>query len=317
MKKIVLMLGIVIGVALYAGNAFSVCVGATENAAGVDDKTGANCGICGTNCNWILEGEKLKITGGADGTIGNMRYFGYSETDEGRYKYLTNAPWKDMTVSSVDIQGINKIGDFAFMGMGISEVKFDNNVTYISQDAFWGNNLSTLELPDSIETLSFGALAYSTSANIDTLALPDSLSSIGNFALNFGVDTIIIPDTVTEIQAAAFAGNPNIICKGSKSSCQNLKNILSEYCPDYFHCSEGYYKDLSKNMSISGYETCPSTNYFWNGDYCVREPDLSKRKCCDVCKDIDGYCSRIRYTLPEADEITSNDNENMIEWIFE
>ncbi|MBR3661711.1 MAG: leucine-rich repeat protein [Alphaproteobacteria bacterium] len=30
-----------------------------------------------------------------------------------------------------------------------------------------------------------------------------------------------------------------------------------------------------------------------------------------------GYCTRTRYTLPEADAATSNDNENMIEWIFE
>ena len=30
-----------------------------------------------------------------------------------------------------------------------------------------------------------------------------------------------------------------------------------------------------------------------------------------------GFCTRKRYTLPEADAATSDDNENMIEWIFE
>ena len=44
--------------------------------------------------------------------------------------------------------------------------------------------------------------------------------------------------------------------------------------------------------------------------------------CVDKCyKDYmpcSGYCClRTRYTLSEADEATSNDNENMIEWIFE
>ncbi|MBR1399734.1 MAG: leucine-rich repeat protein [Alphaproteobacteria bacterium] len=44
--------------------------------------------------------------------------------------------------------------------------------------------------------------------------------------------------------------------------------------------------------------------------------------CVDKCyKDYvpcSGYCClRTRYTLPEADEATSNDNENTIEWIFE
>ena len=33
--------------------------------------------------------------------------------------------------------------------------------------------------------------------------------------------------------------------------------------------------------------------------------------------DIYNECLRKRYTLPEADAATSDDNENMIEWIFE
>ena len=46
--------------------------------------------------------------------------------------------------------------------------------------------------------------------------------------------------------------------------------------------------------------------------------------CVDNCFDgyyptSKGYCEiiKLRYTLPEADAATSNDNENMIEWIFE
>ncbi|MBR3663021.1 MAG: hypothetical protein IKN67_07075, partial [Alphaproteobacteria bacterium] len=46
--------------------------------------------------------------------------------------------------------------------------------------------------------------------------------------------------------------------------------------------------------------------------------------CVDNCWDgyyptNQGYCKiiKLRYTLPEADAATSNDNENMIEWIFE
>ncbi len=40
--------------------------------------------------------------------------------------------------------------------------------------------------------------------------------------------------------------------------------------------------------------------------------------CMDGYDLSDGICApKLRYTLPEADAATSNDNENMIEWIFE
>ena len=41
-------------------------------------------------------------------------------------------------------------------------------------------------------------------------------------------------------------------------------------------------------------------------------------KCEAGFEKVDGECvGKLRYTIPEADEATSNDNENMIEWIFE
>ena len=41
-------------------------------------------------------------------------------------------------------------------------------------------------------------------------------------------------------------------------------------------------------------------------------------KCEAGFEKLDGECvAKLRYTIPEADAATSNDNENMIEWIFE
>ena len=68
------------------------CVGATETTAGTDTITGAHCGICGTNCNWKIDGDTLKVTGGANGEIGHMNEG--AKWIDNVYTYLM--PWKDL-----------------------------------------------------------------------------------------------------------------------------------------------------------------------------------------------------------------------------
>ena len=58
------------------------------------------------------------------------------------------------------------------------------------------------------------------------------------------------------------------------------------------------------------FEQAPEGCEFWTANGC------SKCSNSNFSLDYD-YCYRKRYTLPEADAATSNDNENMIEWIFE
>ena len=280
----------------------------------INCKTGQQS--CGTNCCWSVDGSTLKITGGADGRVGEMRYYGFSEINNGEYKYLTNAPWKDSGVTSVDVQGVKNIGDSAFMGLGLTEANISDTVTTISQDALWGNKLNTIQLPDSITNIRFGGLNNSVNQQLDNLSLPDSVTLLGQWAVYGIAKTIIVPDTLTDIYNTTFASGVNIICKGSKSSCQNLKNKLSKYCPKYHGCTEDQYVDLSERFSVAGYAECASTNYFWDGDSCVREPDVTKRKCCDSCKDVGGWCNRIRYTPAEAAQVLKNDNTNEVTITF-
>ena len=271
---------------------------------------------CGTNCCWSVDGSTLKITGGADGSIGTMRYYGYSEISNGEYRYLTKSPWKDSGVTSVDVQGVSNLGSYAFMGMGISNITIADTVTEIRDDALYGNKLNTIQLPDSITKIHFGGLKDSVNHKLDNLSLPDSVTLLEQWAVYGIAKTIIVPDTLTDIYNTTFARDVNIICKGSKSSCQNLKNKLSKYCPNYYGCTEDQYVDLSERFSVAGYAECASTNYFWDGDSCVREPDVTKRKCCDSCKDVGGWCNRIRYTPAEAAAILHDDNTNEVTITF-
>ena len=68
------------------------------------------------------------------------------------------------------------------------------------------------------------------------------------------------------------------------------------------------------NCTIAnGYMTCGSCGekFVQAGVGCVDKCYKDYMPCSGYC------CLRTRYTLPEADEATSDDNENTIEWIFE
>ena len=278
------------------------CVGATETTAGTDTITGAHCGICGTNCNWKIEGNTLKVTGGANGEIGHMN--AGAKTIDGKYTYIM--PWKGLKseFSKVDISGVKNVGQGAFRGFtNITDIKLDDTIKTISWYAFSRTNAQTIVLPDSITKVDIRAFSNGDST------LPTSLKQL------------IIPDSVNFIGDSAFGANNEqlqnieIICKGEKAKCAQ---VLSRYL--YYDNNGGTGKyipmNLASHMSVADYRYCDSTNFYWNGVNCIREPDLSKRKCCSSCKDMGGYCNRIRYTPAEAAEVLKDDNTNSVTITF-
>ena len=267
---------------------------------------------CGTNCCWSVEGTTLKITGGADGSIGKMGNYDYSKISNGEYQYLTTAPWKDSGVTSVDVQGVKNIGDFAFMGLGLTEANISDTVTNIGTDSFHSNALRGIDLSDNITTIGFGSFTGAFYSGYRISKIPDSVKYLG--AQN-GIYPTVLPDTIEYIGKKSLKNADKLICLGNKESCNTLKLLLSHYCP-HDTCKENNYIDLSGKMVLAGYAECASTNYFWNGAECVREPDVTKRKCCSSCKDVGGYCNRIRYTPAEAAKVLRDDNTNEVTITF-
>ena len=272
------------------------------------------CDKCGDNCDWKIENGKLSISGG-----GNMIDY-YFDDDNGRH--AKTRPWDNYlnSISEVDVKGISHVGDLAFMSMGLQNVSFSDSVKSIGGSSFSGNHISVLQLPDSIESV--GGWAFSSNS-LDSVILPDSLKTIGDAAFeNNSLSSVVIPDTLSNTILRSFGTNLAVLqnltieCKGNNTSCEKINKLLKNYAYGYKN-KQFIYMDLSDRLFALAQQHCDSTNFYWNGVECVREPDVSKRTCCPVCVDLDGYCSRIRYTLPEADAATSNDNENMIEWIFE
>ena len=198
--------------------------------------------------------------------------------------------------------------DIPWRGKALTSIDIGSGITSIGRHAFISTSLTSIAIPDTITTISREAFCGSTS-HLTELIIPDSWAD-GNINLDNGAFSKSC--FATQYADDAVCANAQIVCLGNVEKC---KTALAKFDANK-NCTLSYCIDSDKIVAADS-ENCNSGNYYWNGVECVREPDVSKRTCCPVCADLDGYCSRIRYTLPEADEATSNDNENMIQWIFE
>ena len=161
-----------------------------------------------------------------------------------------------------------------------------------------------------------------------------------------GVTSIVVEQGVTSIGAHAFVGETNIV------NIRGMENIKKVGASAFYHAFSlnsinmpnveeiGSYAFVgTKSLIYAGFNPDKITFY---GDDIFRDSKISKCVshgecgscgdkfvqagvgCVDNCFDgyyptNQGYCKiiKLRHTLPEADEATSDDNENMIEWIFE
>ena len=246
-------------------------------------------------------------------------------------------------ISTVDINGVSYVGACSFINLIVKSVSFGNSVTSIGERAFYSNQLTSLTLPDSVTSI--GGSSFNNN-QLTSVVLPDSLKSIGNWAFaDNKLTSIVLPDSLHRLGDASFNNNPlseavipdtvgntikrvfgtdiemlenlRIECKGSKDSCQKINKLLQKYGYKYDSKNGWLYMDISHSLFGIGQENCDSTNFYWNGKECLREPDVTKRTCCaDVCKDMGGWCNRIRYTPAEAAEVLRDDDKNEVTITF-
>ena len=278
MKKIVLVLCFLL---FASGELFA------EEMTIIDSGT---CGIGGAdNCQWSLDSTgKLTVTG--NGATDDYRAVFYNDKID-----VYKSPWSDhqSDIRSVEIYGLSTIGKGAFGYLpNLKDVYIDDSVNTLKTDAFWASPIESLRMSDSVTTI--GQAAFQ-----------------GN-----NLTTITLPDTAT-ISHTSLGGNPEmqIICKGSQQSCSNLMNQMQQY--SMYRNGVNSIVDLSNNIHLADDTNCSSAKYYWNGTICKNRPESGNIECIDGYAANLGNCYRVRYTLPEADAATSNDNENMIEWIFE
>ena len=161
-----------------------------------------------------------------------------------------NATWSlDTITGTLTISGTGVMSDYPspWWGMGdsyspwrywngiIAKVIVQKGITTIGDCAFYGCNLSSVTLPNSLTTIKIAAFARCS--NLDSVSLPNSVSSIYDMAFTgcSGLTSITLSNQLTYINIDVFAGcgltSVNIpngiteIDKGAFSGCTRLKNV--------------------------------------------------------------------------------------------
>ena len=100
------------------------------------------------------------------------------------------------------------IGDCAFMKNSIAELTVSGKVETIGRYAFLDNQLTTVEIGDSVKRIDSGAFGRN---RIAKLAIGKSVEFIGQRAFySNGLTEVVIPKLVRKIESYAFTGNPDL-----------------------------------------------------------------------------------------------------------
>ena len=142
-----------------------------------------------------------RITGiGNDAFAVDMAY-----VDVGKYDYNTEEGIETVRLP----QYLETIGDNAFIYNSLTNLDFSKaaNLTSIGETAFKGNHLKSVQLTDKVTTVGSGAFSAN---NITSIRMPenDKFTVIPQavFSMNIRLDSVKIPEQITEIGDMAFAG---------------------------------------------------------------------------------------------------------------
>ena len=181
---------------------------------------------------------------------------------------------------------VTGIGENAFKSKNISRMQLPEGLIFIDNDAFAGNQLTSVTIPNSVTGIGSGVFAYC--GNLTGIIIPDSVkSSIGNSAFRncSNLTNITIGSGVTYIGWNAFQGCTSLtsvtipdsvisIERGAFSGCEKLtsvkfqgiitKNNLGTYDQDGDY-SPPFNGDLHKKYLEGGIGTyVRSGSYSWN-----------------------------------------------------
>ena len=121
--------------------------------------------------------------------------------------YTHNLYLKGNLVSGLIISdNITNIGNYAFIGSGLTSVTIGNSVTSIGERAFYGcRALTSVTIGNSVTSIGERAFFYCT--GLTSVTIPNSVTYIGIRAFEdcTGLTSVTIPNSVTSIGDDAFA----------------------------------------------------------------------------------------------------------------
>ena len=135
-----------------------------------------------------------------------------------------------VTYQGVDYD-VTAIGSRAFFGNEITSIVIPNSVTSIGEFAFANcYYLSTINIPKNLTTIN--EALFRQCHSLTSITIPNSVTSIGyNAFLDcIGLTTISIPNSVEEIKSSAFNGCVNLKHVDLPNNISELKNETFQKC---------------------------------------------------------------------------------------
>ncbi|MBR6171425.1 MAG: C10 family peptidase [Bacteroidaceae bacterium] len=111
----------------------------------------------------------------------NGKTFSVTAIGHSAFKYSGN-------ITSISLpEGLETIGDYAFVMGGFTEIKLPSTLQKIGKEAFWNCCMETMIIPEGVQTI--GDFAFANMYNLTQLDLPNSLTKTG-YKLIFGCNQL-------------------------------------------------------------------------------------------------------------------------------
>lgn len=282
----------------------------------------------------LYEDGTFVISG--SGKMTNYNYVDNGENVNWHDRFKTDAPWSDKNITKVVVEnGVTSIANHAFTGnKTIKSVEGMNDVKIIGNRAFFDNqSLEKIDMP-SVTTVGYESFYFAE--KLSELELPKATDIYADAFMASGISSLYLPN-VKNLSERALRGignltsldMPNVEYVGHKALYSSNLNYVGLPQGGVVFEDDAFLEDsILANCGNDRLSCGVCEEYVKRGLGCV--PDCGngmlgkEHRCIDAslgCGEgytqIENWCSRIRYTLPEADDATSDDYENMIEWIFE
>lgn len=158
-----------------------------------------------------IEGYKVKVIGVDAFRKSNIA----SVVCPASLEEIKNNAFRESSISAITLnEGLLSIGASAFRESGIKEISFPSTLEkFIGGYQFYQSKLSKVTLPANIAVIPEGC--YS-SANLSTVEIPEGVTTVSAYAFsnndvsnsNNNISKVTFPSTLKTVGAEAFMGNP-------------------------------------------------------------------------------------------------------------
>ena len=176
--------------------------------------------------------------------------------------------------------GVNIISNDFNNATGRGVITFDGDVTSIGYWAFAYTSITSITIPNSVESIEAGAFAYCQ--DLTNFTIPDSVSIIGESAFSHctELENIMIPNSVKTIGAFAFQGcrelksvtipdSVNTIGDGIFTCCQSMVEFIGKYSSDNGRCLivDGKLNSFALGCGVTSYIVPSNVTKIGNGAF--------------------------------------------------